>query len=102
MQGGFLRSGDVSLERVGQLEKFSSLLRSRTDSGESDNLRFSTEPEEDDNQCCICYACDADAQFEPCSHRSCFNCINRHLLNCQRCFFCNATVMRVLRSDWKT
>ncbi|KAF9609879.1 hypothetical protein IFM89_018964, partial [Coptis chinensis] len=99
--GGFLKPGDASFERVGQLEQFLSLLKSSTDSRESVTMGFTVESEED-NQCCICYACEADAQFEPCSHRSCFGCISRHLLNCQRCFFCNATVMGVLRIGWKT
>lgn len=100
--GGFVRASDVLLGRVGQLEKFSSLLSSRMDSKDSDILRLTVETDEDESQCCICYACEADAQFEPCSHRSCSGCISRHLLNCQRCFFCNATVIRVPRIGWKT
>ena len=51
--------------------------------------------------CCICYASEADAQFVPCSHRSCHGCISRHLLNCLRCFFCNATVLEVVKVDEK-
>ncbi|OVA13673.1 B30.2/SPRY domain [Macleaya cordata] len=94
---GFLRAGDTSIVRLGQLENFLSLLRSTTESRE-----VSGGAEEDDTQCCICYFSVADAQFEPCSHRSCFGCITRHLLNCQRCFFCNATVLEVIRVDVKT
>lgn len=101
LEYNWVRASDVSIGRVGQIEKFSSLLRSRMDSIESDILKLSVETDEDERQCCICYACDADAQFDPCSHRSCSGCINRHLLNCQRCFFCNATVLGVVRIDWK-
>ncbi|KAF8405941.1 hypothetical protein HHK36_008019 [Tetracentron sinense] len=99
---GSLR-GDASLTRLKQLEKFSNIFRSRTESREARMMGISRGAEEDDDgQCCICYGCEADAQFEPCSHRSCFVCITRHLLNCQRCFFCNATVLEVVRVDKNT
>ncbi|KAF8404515.1 hypothetical protein HHK36_009400 [Tetracentron sinense] len=95
--------GDASLTRLRLLEKFSNILRSRTESREVGMIGFSGGSEEDDdNQCCICYGCEAGARFEPCSHRSCFVCITRHLLNCQRCFFCNATVLEVVRVDENT
>jgi hypothetical protein len=42
--------------------------------------------------CSICYACEVDTMFIPCKHQSCQRCISRHLLNNQRCFFCNATI----------
>ncbi|XP_010261124.1 PREDICTED: E3 ubiquitin-protein ligase RKP isoform X2 [Nelumbo nucifera] len=93
---------DPSFTRLRQLEEFLSLLGSRTKSREEQSLGSSADAEEDDDRlCCICYASEADAQFEPCSHRSCFGCITRHLLNCQRCFFCNGTVLEVLRVDRK-
>ncbi|KAI3842213.1 hypothetical protein MKW98_026003 [Papaver atlanticum] len=89
---GFLRAGDTSIVRLDQLEDFLCLLRSKPEATE-----VSGQDDEDDSECCICYASKADAQFEPCSHRSCFGCITRHLLNCQRCFFCNATVLEVIK-----
>ncbi|KAK1301797.1 E3 ubiquitin-protein ligase RKP [Acorus calamus] len=92
---GFLR-GDASLARLVQLENFLSHLRMRT---EPNNQLSSSEGEEVDNYCCICYASDSNAQFEPCRHKSCFGCITRHLLNSQRCFFCNATVVKVMKVD---
>ncbi|XP_043721494.1 E3 ubiquitin-protein ligase RKP-like [Telopea speciosissima] len=99
---GTLR-GDTSATRLGQLQQFSGLLRSRTESTKAGGMISGGEAEMDnDDQCCICYNSVANARFEPCSHRSCHGCITRHLLNCQRCFFCNATVMEVLRDDEKT
>jgi hypothetical protein len=45
--------------------------------------------------CTICYACEVDTIFLPCKHKSCQRCISRHLLNNQRCFFCNSTVVNL-------
>ncbi|XP_002974307.2 E3 ubiquitin-protein ligase RKP [Selaginella moellendorffii] len=45
--------------------------------------------------CSICYACEENAVFLPCKHRSCVRCVSRHLLNNQRCFFCNAAICEV-------
>ncbi|KAJ4966187.1 hypothetical protein NE237_018036 [Protea cynaroides] len=99
---GSLR-GDPSATRLRQLEQFSDLLRIRTESGAAGKMISGGEVEvDDDDQCCICYTSVADARFEPCSHMSCYGCITRHLLNCQRCFFCNATVLEVHRDDEKT
>ncbi|KAL8134059.1 hypothetical protein AgCh_009217 [Apium graveolens] len=93
--------GDVQLAKIRQLEKISSLLICRTETHESERKTYEGEVEGDDGTCCICYACDADTKFVPCSHNSCFGCISRHLLNCQRCFFCNATVTKIVRNDMK-
>ncbi|KAK6924149.1 Ubiquitin conjugation factor E4, core [Dillenia turbinata] len=87
-------------EKLMRLEKFSNVLISRmTNSQEVENWECSRDADADDSMCCICYACEADAYFVPCSHRSCSGCITRHLLNCQRCFFCNATVLEVIKMD---
>lgn len=48
--------------------------------------------DDDDNLCSICYAYPLNATFSPCQHRSCTGCIKRHLLNSQKCFFCNAEI----------
>ncbi|WOG97343.1 hypothetical protein DCAR_0416683 [Daucus carota subsp. sativus] len=93
--------GDVQLAKLRQLEKISSLLICRTEAHESERKFYEGEVEGDDGTCCICYACDADTRFVPCSHNSCFGCISRHLLNCQRCFFCNATVTKIVPNDMK-
>jgi len=46
--------------------------------------------------CPICYAAPIDTRFEPCNHRSCNKCIQRHLLNSQKCFFCNAIIEKAV------
>ncbi|KAF5769462.1 putative transcription factor C2H2 family [Helianthus annuus] len=88
--------GDVHFTKLRQLEDLSSHLISRT---EYKRVAHKEETESDDNVCCICYRCEADAKFLPCTHVSCFGCINRHLINCERCFFCNATVLEVVQND---
>ncbi|KAK3017015.1 hypothetical protein RJ639_006876 [Escallonia herrerae] len=94
--------GDASLSKLRQLEEFSSLLLCQTESQDVKRIGCEGETDGDDSMCCICYAREADAQFVPCSHVSCFGCISRHLLNCQRCFFCNATVTEVVRDNPRT
>eukprot|EP01062_Namystynia_karyoxenos_P052117 TRINITY_DN4141_c0_g1_i2.p1 TRINITY_DN4141_c0_g1~~TRINITY_DN4141_c0_g1_i2.p1 ORF type:complete len:1299 (+),score=418.45 TRINITY_DN4141_c0_g1_i2:80-3976(+) len=49
----------------------------------------------DDSLCPICVVAETDAVFVPCGHESCTECIQRHLLNSRRCFFCNAQVKSV-------
>ncbi|KAK8966827.1 E3 ubiquitin-protein ligase RKP [Platanthera guangdongensis] len=86
-----------SLAKLAQLDEFSNYLRSRIVALEGATADTTMKADEDETLCCcICYASDTDAQFEPCHHRSCLGCITRHLLNCQRCFFCNATVTKVV------
>ncbi|GAB2279360.1 hypothetical protein Dimus_014002 [Dionaea muscipula] len=89
--------GNVHFAKLRQLEEFSNLLVTRMSSRDLERLELGQEADSDDTTCCICYICEADAQFLPCFHRSCFGCITRHLLNCERCFFCNATVIEVTR-----
>lgn len=48
--------------------------------------------EDEDNLCAICCAYPVDTLFEPCHHSSCLKCIKRHLLNSDKCFFCNAKI----------
>ncbi|KAM3016151.1 hypothetical protein FF2_000205 [Malus domestica] len=91
--------GDAYLVKLAQLENFLSLL---SQSQSQENAICRGEKDGDDGMCCICYAREADAQFSPCSHRSCYGCITRHLLNCHRCFFCNATVVDVVLISEKT
>ncbi|KAL6657002.1 hypothetical protein ACP70R_004782 [Stipagrostis hirtigluma subsp. patula] len=90
--------GDASLAKLAQLEEFSHYFQHITKSVDSEEQHgLSARDKEEDNTCCICYSCDSDATFQPCHHRSCFGCISRHLLNSQRCFFCNAVVTSVTR-----
>ncbi|KAL3524719.1 hypothetical protein ACH5RR_013091 [Cinchona calisaya] len=90
---GLVKGAD-DISKLKQLESLSSLLICQESEGVA-KTGCGGETNSDDNICCICYAWEADAQFLPCSHSSCFGCISRHLLNCQRCFFCNATVKEV-------
>lgn len=87
---------DANHSKLKQLEHFSTRLISQAESKALEKTLLEGEADGSDNTCCICYASDADSQFVPCSHISCFGCISRHLLNCKRCFFCNAVVMCVV------
>ncbi|XP_050204226.1 E3 ubiquitin-protein ligase RKP [Mercurialis annua] len=93
--------GETYLEKMVQLENFLSNLVRRIELQQIESMQSGGETDVDDNICCICYTCEADAEFGPCSHRSCYGCITRHLLNCHRCFFCNATVVDVIKVDEK-
>ena len=95
MQAGSGR-GESYVGKLCQLENFLGLLISRTESDEVERSHRIGEANNDDTTCCICYTSEADAQFGPCLHRSCYGCITRHLLNSHRCFFCNATVLEVV------
>ncbi|KAL6993093.1 RING-type E3 ubiquitin transferase [Sarracenia purpurea var. burkii] len=90
--------GDAHLAKLMQLEQFSTFLISRSERWHVERKGSDGLDAESDEVCCICYACEVDARFVPCSHVSCFGCISRHLLNCERCFFCNATVVEVVRT----
>ncbi|XP_051140368.1 E3 ubiquitin-protein ligase RKP [Andrographis paniculata] len=98
---GSIRSDDYS-EQLKKLENFSTLLMRRTEIQEMEKnvVRVGeTEGEveaADDGTCCICYSNKADTSFEPCKHISCHGCISRHLLNCERCFFCNTTIVNTI------
>ncbi|KAH7859705.1 hypothetical protein Vadar_004574 [Vaccinium darrowii] len=91
--------GDAYSTKLRQLEQLSALLIRQTESRQIERAKLEGDVDFNDIACCICYACEADARFIPCSHTSCFGCISRHLLNCERCFFCNATVVEVVRTD---
>uniref|UniRef100_A0A6V7QWM5 RING-type domain-containing protein n=1 Tax=Ananas comosus var. bracteatus TaxID=296719 RepID=A0A6V7QWM5_ANACO len=94
--------GDASVTKLARLEEFSSYLRSRTEELNSrGEIETQSGDDETEDSCCICYNNNSDAFFEPCHHTSCFGCISRHLLNSQRCFFCNATVSAVVRVEPK-
>ncbi|KAK4382985.1 E3 ubiquitin-protein ligase RKP [Sesamum angolense] len=93
--------GEEYMDQLTKLEKFSSLLICQTEVQASEKRKQGGGPEPEDSICCICYTNKSDARFIPCSHVSCYGCISRHLLNCQRCFFCNATVVDIVRADPK-
>ncbi|KAH9610914.1 hypothetical protein KSS87_006590 [Heliosperma pusillum] len=94
--------GNIHFAKLRQVEDFLTNLISRMGSLEQDKSVSGQEAECDDSMCCICYTSLGDSQFLPCLHRSCYGCITRHLLNCQRCFFCNATVVGVIKDEKRT
>jgi hypothetical protein len=51
-------------------------------------------------ECPICYANPVNTTFEPCGHRSCQSCIDRHLLNNTACFFCKAKIESTRRDGF--
>jgi len=48
--------------------------------------------EEEEELCSICYADPINTTFNPCKHRSCKRCIQRHMLGSDSCFFCKAKI----------
>ncbi|KAL1463499.1 hypothetical protein WDU94_015246 [Cyamophila willieti] len=57
---------------------------------------------DDDNKCAICYNYENSTKFEPCGHESCKSCINHHLLNTRRCFFCKTPISKVIQVETGT
>ncbi|XP_076289360.1 E3 ubiquitin-protein ligase RNF123 isoform X2 [Lasioglossum baleicum] len=51
---------------------------------------------DDDDVCTICYAYPIAVTFEPCRHQTCRTCIDQHLFNTRECFFCKATIEKVV------
>jgi len=54
---------------------------------------------DDENLCTICYVYELNASMMPCKHQSCKTCIDRHLMNSKKCFFCNADIDDVIYAD---
>ncbi|XP_024400550.1 E3 ubiquitin-protein ligase RKP [Physcomitrium patens] len=100
--------GDPSIKRISDLKFFISKLKDEIEKVRrqaSVDSFLSSNPSSDplgnlaimdrEETCTICYACEVDTVFLPCKHKSCQRCISRHLLNNQRCFFCNSNVIKV-------
>lgn len=82
------------VERLSILNSFLTTLQSDfSNRKEEDSLNRS----ESGEFCSICYSAPIDTTFEPCNHRSCNLCIQRHLLNNTKCFFCNAEIKNVIK-----
>lgn len=47
---------------------------------------------EDENLCTICCFQKQDTIFVPCEHQTCKMCIQTHMLNSEKCPFCNAEI----------
>ncbi|KAI4330150.1 hypothetical protein MLD38_028453 [Melastoma candidum] len=88
---------DASDAKLEQIEEFISRLLYVSEQREAEDAK-SKEPDDlDEEICCICYESEVDTKLMPCSHTSCYGCISRHLLNCERCFFCNAIISNIAR-----
>ncbi|KAI3431099.1 uncharacterized protein J3R85_008020 [Psidium guajava] len=92
----FFRS-DAYVRQIAQLESFISQLICQSELKEAEGAGPKEEKDSDDEMCCICYESVANARLVPCRHKSCYGCITRHLLNCQRCFFCKASISEVVQ-----
>ncbi len=80
-------------ERLEMLRKFEERLEKQvTITKEKENLMKTSASAE---FCPICYAAAIDTQFVPCGHNSCHTCIKRHLLNSNKCFYCNAPIEKI-------
>jgi Kip1 ubiquitination-promoting complex protein 1 len=99
--------GDISISRISDLKQFVSKLKlesnaAREQASSHDLLALSSTSDllgslammDREEACTICYACEVDTIFFPCKHKSCQRCISRHLLNNQRCFFCNSAIIK--------
>eukprot|EP00276_Gloeochaete_wittrockiana_P003553 CAMPEP_0184658454 /NCGR_PEP_ID=MMETSP0308-20130426/25442_1 /TAXON_ID=38269 /ORGANISM="Gloeochaete witrockiana, Strain SAG 46.84" /LENGTH=1254 /DNA_ID=CAMNT_0027097437 /DNA_START=197 /DNA_END=3961 /DNA_ORIENTATION=+ len=85
---------DLPAALLSAIQKESSAIKERSEAESSSEQLGGNS---DDDICAICYASPQDSTLEPCQHRSCRKCIDRHLLNNKRCFFCNADVVSVTR-----
>lgn len=65
----------------------------------SRNLPETKLTSDDENTCTICYAFPIAATFKPCNHQSCRACIDHHLLNSRKCFFCKTNIDKVIDLD---
>lgn len=89
---------DAYIPQIAQLDSFISQLICQSELKEAERTGHKEEEKDsDDEMCCICYESVANARLVPCSHKSCYGCITRHLLNCQRCFFCKASISEVIQ-----
>lgn len=81
-----------SLANIRFLSELARALREQKDKDPTGCTTVEEGMDTDEDTCTICYSAMADTAFLPCGHRSCHQCISRHLLNNKRCFFCNMDV----------
>ena len=60
--------------------------------GEEDNI-------DEEKVCNICYYNEKDTIFEPCGHQTCTKCIQVHMLNSERCPFCNVVIQQTKKTQ---
>jgi len=81
-----------SLMNIRFLSELARALREQKERERTACTKVEEDMDADEDTCTICYSATVDTSFLPCGHRSCHQCISRHLLNNKRCFFCNKDV----------
>ena len=84
--------GVTSEEEIQELDRFVTLLKQQ-DATLMNSSELFVHSSED--SCPICCAKHISVVFSPCGHTTCKECITRHLLNSESCFFCNQKVVKV-------
>ncbi|XP_065910062.1 E3 ubiquitin-protein ligase RNF123-like isoform X2 [Dysidea avara] len=82
----------ISHEEVKKLERFIARIK---EASNSKDFTSATSQDSGEDTCSICCAYPLSVQFVPCKHQSCRDCITRHLLNNNKCFFCQAPIQDV-------
>ncbi len=82
-----------------QLESFVMILKGEIEKNKTKEEDSKLTRTSSEDFCAICYSEAIDTTFKPCGHRSCSQCIKRHLLNNQNCFFCNAKITDVVADN---
>ncbi|CAM6100145.1 unnamed protein product [Calypogeia fissa] len=88
----FVKRLKIEIEIARKAAREEEIFQSGAEADGDETADTDTAGDEKGEICSICYACEVDTIFVPCKHQSCLRCITRHLLNNQRCFFCNATI----------
>ena len=56
---------------------------------------------EDENLCQICCFQQQNTVFIPCQHQTCAKCIQTHMLNSEKCPFCNSEIKSLQKNPRK-
>jgi len=79
-----------------KLELFMQELKTTVAEYKPADSNMEVDDDSNDDLCSICYANPLDSVFLPCKHQSCSQCISRHLLDNNKCFFCKAAIQEVI------
>ena len=87
-----LKIGVTTHEELIELDKLMETLKQQAkDIAKSSD----SNPPQNEDFCPICCAKAISVVFHPCGHSTCKECITRHLMNGENCFFCNQKVVKV-------
>jgi len=87
-------------EKIEELRKIVDQIKNEVFNQEKEQKEISLLPHSPSAEfCSICYSSPIDTRFEPCNHRSCNKCIQRHLLNSKKCFFCNSIIEKIILEE---